>query len=659
MSHLVSLLGRIGLGLSVALFGVLTSSFGFARDFYPIHGVVPDSLGQRAVWVTRKWQPSKKVFEYELILADLETGKNRSLGKVPFTLGQRVFWAPDEQTVLYVENHQGTAILQQKSVNTSKVVALAKFSGKKVSAFTLDSRGERFALVFTREGRSKTLGSVSEPTDSPKQELLVWNRKTKETTEVQSTAFPDRKAVSFGQVAWISGAEPRLAVVIRNGESYRDQFEAAVYELDLRSLRARLISGRGQDISELVVSPDGGQIAYTVGIRPLLDPFSVFQLSQIEVYNRQSKTRKRLNQTEEGQPELKGFSPNGDALLFTEAQHGKFALHRMDLKTQEIRTWDAAQKSSEFFVRLGHRGEWVGLVSESAACSPRPLLLRANLLEKKELNYPSRCEAGIEDLDITWKGRDGLTVHGIVNRPVSGVKGPLLVIPHGGPTFFSFYQYLGTTYHHGVPIDIQAFLRAGYTVFRPNIRGSVSYGSQYREANWKDLGGQDWQDVETGIEELVNRGWVEKNHYAIAGWSYGGFLCGYGATKTSLFRAAACGAAISDWISHDHTSQFSFYVPWYFGRNPEDLASLYPLLVKRSPALSEAKTGAPLLVIHGKEDHAVDFGQGQALYRWAERRAIPTKLLAYPGEGHGFERLDHIDEASEEVTRWITEHMKN
>lgn len=647
-------------GLALGSSPLLASQeLGELDDYYPIHQILPDKLGNKAVWVARRWEQKKKGYTYELVLANLVTQKNKNLGVLPFSFGQKLIWGAKTESVLFVETSKEDALLQERSIATGKTATLAKFTTRKVLDLALQPEGPQIALIYSKQEKPSSLAQVSQPSASSQQGLMIWNRATGRTVEIDPAIFPNHKTVSVGGVAWVPGSRPRLVVEVRAGDSYREQFHSSVYEVDVIAQRAVLVSDPQVDASGAVVSQDGRWVAYSVGLRAPLDPYSVFQLAQIEVYDRQTLARRKLPVTWDAQPQLKGFSPDASALLYTESKQGKLAIHRLNLKTLQTITWADSSKSSEFMVHLGPGGQWLGLVTESAGCAPRPLLVNASLLEKKEPHYPTRCEPGLEDLEVTWEAKDGRKIYGIVNRPASGAKGPLLVIPHGGPTFLSFYEYLGTYYHHGVPIDIRAFVRAGYTVLRPNIRGSMSYGPEYRQANWKDLGGKDWQDVESGIEDLVKRGWVEKNHYAIAGWSYGGFLCAHGATQTQLFRAAACGAAITDWISHDHTSDFSFYVPWYFGREPGDLASLYPLLVSRSPALSEAKTGAPLLVIHGKEDRAVDFGQGQALYRWAERRGVPAKLLAYPGEGHGFERLDHIREAANEVTSWVFGHMES
>ena len=46
----------------------------------------------------------------------------------------------------------------------------------------------------------------------------------------------------------------------------------------------------------------------------------------------------------------------------------------------------------------------------------------------------------------------------------------------------------------------------GWIVFYPNPRGSSSYGEKFLASNVRDWGGGDYQDIQTGIDNLIARG---------------------------------------------------------------------------------------------------------------------------------------------------------
>ena len=629
---------------------------GFSQiaDFYPINSVVPNNDGTKAILVTRQWIEKKKSFEYHHELADFKTGTRKKLPHEPLQGGNKVAWSEQEDMIFFFDNRLGDGLFFEFNLKNNNLSLLKKFSGQELIDFEI--KNDHIAFI-TLSKNKPLLADVSGTGFVPKQNVLIWDRK--KNTEILPNQLGISEGLTVTHLVWVPSPSLSLVLRVQRKEKVEEDWRAEILEVDPTSRKMESITGPNLSVSVPVVSPDGKFLAYALSTKASDDPEVTYRTSQIEIYNRANRKRRSLPLTFDGEPKLSNFTPDQQAILFKEPYMAKMAVHRIDLSTGKVETWKKNEKTSEHFAYSNDAGSWIGLISESAACGPRPILLSSDFKIQKELHEKTQCLGGVEDLDLSWKAKDGQLIHGIVNRPPSGKVGPLLVIPHGGPTFYSYYQYLGTAYHHGVPIDIRAFLGAGFTVFRPNIRGSIGYGPDFRKLNAKDLGGKDWLDIESGIQELVNLGWVKPNEYAIAGWSYGGFLCALGAVETQLFKAAACGASVTDWISHDLTSRFTHFVPYNFGTQPREIAKLFPLLIERSPALSERESSAPLLLIHGKEDRAVGFGQSLELFRWAQRRDVPVKFLAYPEQDHRFERFDYIREASEEVVRWITSYLKD
>ena len=143
---------------------------------------------------------------------------------------------------------------------------------------------------------------------------------------------------------------------------------------------------------------------------------------------------------------------------------------------------------------------------------------------------------------VTYESFDGLTIHAYLYSPESrgeGEKHPGILFVHGGPTnqFSDDFQPY-----------VQYFVRRGYVVLLPNVRGSSGYGKAFEELNDRDWGGDDLKDAIAGAEFLKGLGYVEPDAIGITGTSYGGILSMCAVTfAPGVFQAAVPMSGYSDW----------------------------------------------------------------------------------------------------------------
>lgn len=144
---------------------------------------------------------------------------------------------------------------------------------------------------------------------------------------------------------------------------------------------------------------------------------------------------------------------------------------------------------------------------------------------------------------IQWKSKDGLPVEGLLYLPADfkqGQKVPLILNIHGGPA---------GVYTNRFNSSMHIFAGLGYASLAPNVRGSSGYTDKLLRGNMEDMGGGDYWDLMTGVDEVIKSGIADPEKMGVRGWSYGGILGGWTLTKTDRFKAAALGAMVSDWIS--------------------------------------------------------------------------------------------------------------
>lgn len=248
---------------------------------------------------------------------------------------------------------------------------------------------------------------------------------------------------------------------------------------------------------------------------------------------------------------------------------------------------------------------------------------------------------------VRWKAPDGREIEGLLHRPEgsAGKKLPLVVHVHGGPSgaYTLTFPAAMNNYHH-------ILTGRGYAVFQPNFRGSTGYGDAFQRLNVNDWGKGDFQDIMSGVESLIAKGIADPDRMALHGWSYGGYMCAWSITQTTRFKAASCGAALTNLFSMYGTNDIPSTLDDYFGGPPYAKAETY-WAASAMAGITKVKT--PTLILHGQADDRVPPGQGQELYLGLKRLGVPTEFVTYPREPHGFREPNHQVDKIERELAWF------
>jgi dipeptidyl aminopeptidase/acylaminoacyl peptidase len=256
-----------------------------------------------------------------------------------------------------------------------------------------------------------------------------------------------------------------------------------------------------------------------------------------------------------------------------------------------------------------------------------------------------------QSVSLNWKS-DAFQVQGWLMLPRDydpGKKYPLIVEVHGGPAAAEESRWGGEG-----ALNAAAFSALGYFVLKPNPRGSYGQGEEFTQANRKDLGYGDLRDILAGVDTVEAHYPIDPNRVGLTGWSYGGFMTMFAVTQTQRFKAAVAGAGISDWQSYYGENSIDQWMIPYFG------ASVYddPAVYAKSSAIDFIKQArTPTLVVVGDRDGECPAPQSYEFWHALRDRHVPTQLVVYPNEGHGFvdpaHRLDVIRRAAEWFQRYM------
>lgn len=230
-----------------------------------------------------------------------------------------------------------------------------------------------------------------------------------------------------------------------------------------------------------------------------------------------------------------------------------------------------------------------------------------------------------------WKNKQG--------QPEKG----LLIKPDGFdpkrqyPMMTYFYErYTDDLHRHPTPkqgrssINFAFYASRGYVIFVPDIYYRVGYpGESALEV------------VTSGVESLIEAGFVDKKRIGVQGHSWGGYQVAYLITKTDLFACAESGAPVVNMTSayggirwesglsrmfQYERTQSRLGVPLW--ENP----SLY---LENSPLFYADKINTPVLILHNDQDGAVPWYQGIEFFVALRRLNKPAWLLNYNDEKHG------------------------
>jgi dipeptidyl aminopeptidase/acylaminoacyl peptidase len=256
-----------------------------------------------------------------------------------------------------------------------------------------------------------------------------------------------------------------------------------------------------------------------------------------------------------------------------------------------------------------------------------------------------------KSVSLKWTS-DGFHVQGWLLLPKDydpTKKYPLIVDVHGGPAAAVVAHWGG-----GGGLSATAFSALGYFVLQPNPRGSYGQGEEFTQANRKDLGYGDLRDILAGVDTVLAQYSVDANRVGLTGWSYGGFMSMFAVTQTQRFKAAVAGAGISNWQSYYGENSIDQWMIPYFGASVYDDAAVYA----KSSAISFIKqVKTPTLVVVGDRDGECPAPQSFEFWHALRDEHVPTQLVVYPNEGHGFVDPVHRRDVMERAVEWFAQYL--
>jgi dienelactone hydrolase len=227
---------------------------------------------------------------------------------------------------------------------------------------------------------------------------------------------------------------------------------------------------------------------------------------------------------------------------------------------------------------------------------------------------------------VSWhfKNQHGQNVHGFYVTPEGPGPFPVLVHPHGGPTWLEEDRWSP---------EVQSYVEAGFAVALVNYRGSTGFGAKWRDVLIGDIGGPELEDLNAALADLVAAGIADADRAAVGGWSWGGYLTLMEVGKhPELWKAGVAGVPVGDYeLSYDDMSpDLQAYDRALLGGAPSEVPEL---MRDRNPIYFTDNVTAPVMFIIGENDSRCPLPQAMAYVDKLKARSHPVEVYLF-GTGH-------------------------
>ena len=229
---------------------------------------------------------------------------------------------------------------------------------------------------------------------------------------------------------------------------------------------------------------------------------------------------------------------------------------------------------------------------------------------------------------LWYEARDGMRLNAVLTLPTSGEPPyPTIAHPHGGPQSRDSLHW-NSTFWDEWP---QLLATRGYAVLQPNFRGSTGFGYEYFAAGDRQWGLKMQDDVDDGMQHLIDQGIADPERLAIFGWSYGGYSAFVGSMREpNLYRCAIPGAGVSS-MELIAKEEWNYRFREIFQRTRGGL----------SPITQVEQVNVPVLLVHGDRDLIVPIRHSDLFARELERLGKPYRYVKLIDAAHTVDTLGY------------------
>ena len=596
----------------------------------------------------------------------------------PLTSGVHMDYAPvlspDETRLAFISTRDGSSQIYVKWLKTG---AVAKISNLTQSPSSLQWTPNGRQLLFSQFVPSKTASPVSLP---GKPDGASWAEPAKFIDDVYYRADGGgytkpgfrhlfsidanggnaRQLTSgdFDHSGPISFADDGNALYFsanRHAEFKLKPTNSEIYQLTLKDLQISAVTDRVGPDNQPQVSPNGRYLAYT----GYDDKLTNYENSQLYIRDLKSGETTSLTADFDRSVGQIKWADNSNGLFFSYASEGQTVLAyqprsgKRKVITEKIGSVSFGRPYSGGDFDISDDGDVAITLADTQRPADIAIVKNGKTLRLTKLNDDALGNKQLAKVEEFWiKSSHGdLPIQGWVAYPPgfdSSKKYPLILEIHGGPV---------ANYGPHFSAEVQLFAAKGNVVLYMNPRGSDSYGKQFAQTIHHNYPSNDFDDLMTGVDALIAKGFIDKSKLFVTGGSGGGVLTAWIVGHTDRFAAAVVAKPVINWISFVLTADFyPFFADYWFPGKPWDHIEHY---MKRSPISYVGNVKTPTMLLTGEADYRTPISETEQFYQALKLQGVDTAMVRIPDASHGITtRPSNLMTKVAYIQWWFDKHSK-
>ncbi len=657
------------LGSVVATVGIITADSALGQgnrltpaDVFQLEFAADPQISPDGQWIAyvRQWSDLMTDRRYSnlwLIKADGSDHRPLTSGKFTETTPR---WSPDGKRLGYLSNRSGSPQIYVRWMDTGATLAVTNVT-EAPSAIDWSPDGTRLAFLKLVPQPALVVG---QPLAAPAG--ATWAPPPKYTDKLvfrydQLGELPPGYVHAFvvpaeggtarqitsgnfhhgglvvggGSLTWTPDGSELILPARRGPNPEWTARETDLFAVSVSTGAMRQLTDRFGPDGSPAVSPDGRMIAYT----GYDDRKQGYQNTLLYVMNRDGTGKRPVSAKLDrsvGSPTWAADN-RGIYVSFDDQGNTKVALFQLDgawrVVTKDLGGGGSAYGGGGYSVArdgsLAYGTSTPSVPSDVAVLRAAPAATAKVLTALNADLLGGRTLGQVEEL--WWpSSKDQRKIHGWVIKPPGfdpSRKYPMILEIHGGP----FANY-------GDRFDDEKQLMAagGYVVLYTNPRGSTSYGEEFGNLIHHAYPGDDFYDLNSGVDAVIAKGYVDEKNLFVTGGSGGGVLTAWMIGNTDRFKAALAFYPVINWESFSLTADMapSSVTNWFPGfpwEYPENYA-------KRSLLSVVKNVKTPTLVMTGEEDFRTPMSESEQYYKALKMRGVDAVFVRVPEEPHGIRR---------------------
>jgi dipeptidyl aminopeptidase/acylaminoacyl peptidase len=584
-------------------------------------------------------------------------------------------WSPNGEKLAFISNETGSQQIHVRWIDNGETALISQLQASP-SNLSWSPDGKWFAFTMNVKAPSET---IAEPREKPEGASWAKGPITVTTTQYQydgqGIVAPAYRHVfivpadggtarqltrgnfnHYGSLAWSSDSKHIFFSAYRSDDWELVSDEADIYSVSIISSKIKQITNQPGAERSPVISPNGQYIAFTKEERRPL----AYSPDRIAIMDLDGKNIRILSEDLDGDGNNLMWASDSKSIYYAYDERGIRKIGRATIKG----------KLSSVIAGLG--GTTIGrpylsggfhalnnIIAFTHGTSDRPANVamiiddQIKILTNLNEDILAHRELGTVNEIKYQSSFDGQEIQGWYITPPDfdpAKKYPLILEIHGGP-HLAYGPYFSA--------ELQIMAAAGYVVFYNNYRGSLSYGEDFALLlQYKYSSKEDFADHMSGIDSLIELGFVDDANLFIAGGSAGGIATAYAVGLTDRFNAAVAAKPVINWLSKPLTADSMVGQIYHQFPGPpwEHLEHYW----KRSPLSLMGNVTTPTMLLTGEDDRRTPISETEQFYQALRLRGIDSAMVRLPDTSHGIaSRPSRLITKVDHILAWFERYKTN